>query len=106
VSKASIRSPGERAFDQCFYPVPLFVLLFVVRSILSPNDLGLPAFPSWGTFSFGIMLSAYWLWAFYAVATAWHDPFARVLRFSSLAILALAVPILLTLLQFPSYAES
>ncbi len=98
------RSPGERAFDLCFYPFGV-VLAFAFASLFgdllmsdstsrnAQNGRSLIAAvldPTWYRlvqFAIGELLCVYWLWALWCVLRAWRDPGARVLRFSALFLL-------------------
>ena len=52
-------------------------------------------------FSIDLLLCVHWIWAFRAVIAAWYDPLAKVLRFSSLVLLLIYIPIILGILWLP-----
>jgi hypothetical protein len=110
-------SPGERAFDRCImWFVFILVLNTVVgfvawaaRTLLRHTDFTehLPGisvhlpWEIWLPFALGIVLAAYWVWAFRGVVENWSDPVARILRFSSLALLLAQLFTILSLLSSP-----
>jgi hypothetical protein len=122
IGTAPSRSPGERAFDRCFYPFGailalallgilegIFANLFVSRTLIhkphSEAELAAavpdPAWHTWLPFILGVLLCVYWLWAFFGVLSTWRDPRARVLRFSALFLLLFDACIAYGLLTFP-----
>jgi hypothetical protein len=86
------RSPGERAFDRVLISVVGGVLLLS----LFGSETGSPF-----ALVFGIAAFVFWLLLLRGVVRAWHDPYARVLRFSSSLLLACAVLIIFSLLRVP-----
>ena len=105
------RSAGERAFDRCFFPFALYLFylialaaVFEVPPSSDPDMPGVPPVFVWVLFALGILLSIHWVWALRSVIAAWRDPFARVLRFSSLALLIFAGAIICGLVRLPYYA--
>jgi hypothetical protein len=108
LSTRGFRSPGERAFDRCLFPFLLHLLqalaLGVASLMDSRSDDGMPPVPRlivWALFSLDLLLCGHWAWAFRSVIAAWRDPFARVLRFSSLGLLLLYTPIIVGILRLP-----
>lgn len=112
------RSPGERAFDRCFYPFGVVLLLPVITMAIhlvvrpstphrqrSEAELAAampdPAWLSWIPFTLGVLLCAYWVWALWSVLRAWHDPAARILRVSSILLLLFDAGIILALISEP-----
>jgi hypothetical protein len=112
------RSPGELAFDRCFYPfgailavvlVGIFGDLFISRRVTrkphSEAELAAampdPAWHVWLPFTLGVLLCIYWLWALWGLLRAWKDPRARVLRFSALFLLFFDAGIAIVLLSSP-----
>jgi hypothetical protein len=118
IGNPTCRSPGERAFDRCFYPfgailalalAGIFGELFISHTVThkprSEAELAAtPADPAWHTwlpFTLSMLLCIYWLWAFWSVLRAWRDPRVRVLRFSALFLLLLDAGIAYVLLSYP-----
>ncbi len=100
------RSAGERAFDRCLFPFVLHfiqaVLLGVVSTLNSDDDMpSVPQFVIWVMFGFDLLLCLHWAWAARSVIVAWRDPYAKVLRFSSLGLLLLYSPIIVGILRLP-----
>ena len=78
------RSPGERAFDLCFIPYMVSGVIMVVLGAARGS------FPGWLPGLAMLMLALWYIWALMAVIRAWRDPFAKVLRFVSLALIIAA----------------
>ena len=107
----SCHSAVERAFDGCFFPFALYLLhllalaVFLAETSDSGQEMpGVPPLLNWVLFSLGVLLSVHWIWAFRSVIAAWWDPYARVLRFSSLGLLFFAACIVWGLLRLPFHA--
>lgn len=98
------RSPGERAFDRCFYPFGAILGLWIVgifvdaffrdsgaRKLHSEAELSTavpdPAWHAWLPYAISVILCGYWFWALLSVLRAWTDPRARILRLSALTLL-------------------
>ena len=111
-------SPGERAFDRCFYPFgavlalalagilgELFISYTVTHKPHSEAEFEVtvpdPAWHTWLPFTLGVLLCIYWLWAFWSLLRAWRDPRARILRFSALFLLLFDASIAYLLLSSP-----
>jgi len=77
------RSSGERAFDCALLSLFPFVLLTYVPFLIASRSEEFPPEANWIAFSIGVAALCFWAWLARSVAAAWHDPFARVLRFSS-----------------------
>ena len=110
-STRTSRSAGERAFDRCFFPFALYVVYMLALSAVleyppspDPDMPGVPPIFVWVLFSLGLLLCTHWVWALRSVITAWRDPFARVLRFSSLGLLFFAGLSICGLVRLPFYA--
>lgn len=50
------------------------------------------------------LLCVPWVWALRAVIAAWHDPGAKLLRFSSLGVLFLYIPVIVGILSLAFHA--
>jgi hypothetical protein len=96
----SLRTPGEIAFDRCFFPVASFVLFGIAAQSIqvaqiwddTPEALMEGAgFPRealvWLLFVLGLLLGALWGRALISLIRSWRDPSARVLRISSTLLL-------------------
>jgi hypothetical protein len=94
-SQATGRSPAEKAFDFLMFPsllnAALLVAAFVTNMVDSGGGDSVTAPPSVvNSLHAGAILSLlHWLMGFRKVVQAWHDPFGKVLRFSSAVILAM-----------------
>jgi hypothetical protein len=114
------RSPGELAFDRCFYPFGTLLLLCFFRLfgellLQSGTDQRKPPFLAasattsgpawlhWLPFACGWLLCAYWVWAFFSVVRSWRDPRVRILRISALFLLFFDASIALSLLGSRRY---
>jgi hypothetical protein len=108
---AGTRTEGERAFDRCLLPAGLYLLLVIVlfflptgSAPLTTEDSPPPALPTWliwSLFGIGVALAVHWIWALRSFISAWRDPAAKVLRFSSLALLGWGALIICSLLKTP-----
>ena len=90
------RSPGERAFDRVLISSVGIVFL---TSIVGGETDGPSAQFRIIALLFGIAAFVLWLRLLRGVVRAWHDPYARVLRFSSSILLAFAVLIIFSLVR-------
>lgn len=112
------RSPGEVAFDRCFFPLAALFFLVVgeaaadsLPALFTPvrpraaRELALATPASkwslWVAFSVGLVAALLWLRALVSVAGAWHDPSTRVLRFSALGLLLFLAWAVVRLLLLP-----
>ena len=78
ITTRSSRSAGERAFDRCFFPLPLYLVhllalgfAYVVPSSADPDMTGVPPLYVWVLFSLGLLLGIHWVWALRSVIAAW-----------------------------------
>ena len=112
ITRTPYRSPGEIAFDRCFFPLAtLFVLgVVIVALTLAFAPLAHPrseidfapgtrarARPLWPSRGAGLIIAFFWWRGFVSVARAWRDPSARVLRFSALGLL---IPLAIVAVRF------
>ena len=89
------RTPGERAFDRCFFPLAIFFVgsvnltaIEIVRQQRSgSNDtphralaLLSPEWLPWTSLIVGVLFSFLWVRALFSVIRSWDDPSARILR--------------------------
>ena len=96
------RTPGEVAFDRCFFPLASLSVVGVVTSALTAvlslpahprteaelaSEVPNPAWPLWILFSIGLVVAFFWLRAFIGVVQVWRDPSARILRYPALGLL-------------------
>jgi hypothetical protein len=80
-SAAHGRSPAEKAFDWVFIPtIPMFLVL---GGATAAAFAGFPVARA----LLAILATLYWTCALTKVIRAWRDPFGRVLRFFSAAVL-------------------
>ena len=108
LSTPGFRSMGEQAFDRCLRALAFHfiqgVALFVVSAINANADDDMPPAPRlivWAMFFINLLLCLHWARACRNVVGAWHDPFAKVLRFSSLGLLLLYTPVIVGILRLP-----
>ena len=89
------RSPAEKAFDFLALPIVLnFILLAASILLRSFNDsdgkpIDPPAALTRALQCAGTLSLVHWLAGLRKVWCSWQDPFGKVLRFSSVAILAM-----------------
>ena len=118
LSQVVRRSSGEVAFDRCFFPWAAFFVFGVIATALmavlppSPQPRGevelaaevpVPGKLLWALFAVGLVVAFFWVRAFVGVVRVWHDPSARVLRFSALGLLVPLAAMALRLLCLPFF---
>ena len=85
------RTPGERAFDRCLFPLAVFFVLSIVVGIIGESVLAVslpsPVWLTWLGFALGLILAVLWFRALFSVISAWRDPSATILRFVSCVLL-------------------
>ena len=90
----SERTPGERAFDRVLLNIKFYFLLASVPVAITASDAN-HASLRWVSFGVGVIGIWFWISMLRGVLLAWHDPSARVLRFSSLLLLVVPAVIVL-----------
>ena len=116
IARVLRRTPGEVAFDRCFFPLAALSVVGVVTvaltAVLSPpahertevelaSEVPDPTWPLWLLFAVGLVVAFFWLRAFVGVVRAWRDPSARILRFSALGLLIPLAIVAVRLLFLP-----
>ncbi len=94
------RSPGERAFDRALMSLFFFLLAwsFIDSSM---EQSAVSTAPDWLAFCMRVAVFCLWIWLVRGVVVAWSDPFARVLRISSVLLLLFYAVIVFSLLRAP-----
>ena len=116
IARVLRRTPGEVAFDRCFFPLAALSIVGVVTialtAVLSPpahertevelaSEVPDPTWPLWLLFAVGLVVAFFWFRAFVGVVWVWRDPSARVLRFSALGLLLPLAAVAIRLLLLP-----
>ena len=114
------RSAGRWAYDWCFLPLGVYVILMSIP-LMAWRAFGLrrtlkALFPplraagdilqvfspaSIPYFLFGVLLAAHWVWGLRAVILTWRDPVVKFRRFASALLLLFYIPLILCLLRLP-----
>jgi hypothetical protein len=84
-TKRDLRTPGEIAFDRCFFP---FALFFLFPSFVDIQSLPL----RWIGIFFMPLAIVLWGRALISLIKGWRDPAAKILRVVSLVLLLLWTP--------------
>ena len=118
IARILLRTPGEVAFDRCFFPLAAVCILDVLANGVAivydsatstqghtEAEIAVAApvsrWPLWIAFLIGLVTAFLWLRALISVVMAWRDPSASVLRFSAVGLLLFLAVVTVSLLRLP-----